>query len=160
MARGGSAWVGEWRALVERLITPSREGIRTASKLAIEHVKEAETVLQVRIPHPPLSLLLLLQILIDITAGQMRPPTAPATAELCGDWQVVIERLGELPPEQRVPLLFLVDAIVQVRRHDVMRDARDEMRDDAARAPPVGSTSCVLAPVAAHRACAPDRIRG
>eukprot|EP01047_Picozoa_sp_COSAG01_P078297 COSAG01_NODE_14417_length_1456_cov_1.212970_1_plen_80_part_00 len=67
MARGDSAWVGEWRALVERLVTPSREGIRAASKLAIEHVKDAETVLQVRIPRPPPPPPPLLPILIDIT---------------------------------------------------------------------------------------------
>ena len=43
-----ATWQGEWRQLIARLTTPSREGIRTASKFAIEYVKEAGTVLQVR----------------------------------------------------------------------------------------------------------------
>lgn len=40
-------WEGEWRGELEKLTTPSREGIRNASKFAIAHVHEATTVVQV-----------------------------------------------------------------------------------------------------------------
>ena len=41
-------WKAEWRGLIGKLVTASREGIRNASKFAIAHLAEAETVVQVR----------------------------------------------------------------------------------------------------------------
>ncbi len=41
-----TAWVAEWRALIEKLITSSREGIRNASKFALALKAHAEEVVQ------------------------------------------------------------------------------------------------------------------
>jgi len=70
-----AAWVAEWRALIEKLITSSREGIRNASKFALAHKAHAEEVVQ-----------------------------------------MIIERMNELAARERVPMLFLLDAIVQNAR--------------------------------------------
>ena len=51
---GGKAdWQEQWKGLIGKLVTASREGIRNASKFAISYVAEAETVVQVRMRTEP-----------------------------------------------------------------------------------------------------------
>lgn len=105
---GLEGWEREWRAQLEKLVTPSREGIRNASKFAIAQVASAETVVQVRPPGRFCS------------RAVARGPAPSALCPLCArperaaTTQMIVDRMTELSPRERVPMLFLVDAIVQV----------------------------------------------
>ena len=118
---GGGGWggEGEWRVELEKLRTASREGIRQASKFAIAQQQHAETVVQVR-RHTRRGetgsacwLARSLARCSDATAGLALPCVARVLR--AGAAQMIVDRMEELPPRERVPMLFLIDAIVQVR---------------------------------------------
>eukprot|EP01051_Picozoa_sp_SAG22_P002629 SAG22_NODE_119_length_19257_cov_43.260413_20_plen_155_part_00 len=125
MSAGGGPWQQQWAGILGT-ITASSSKIRLASKFAVDNANDAAEVLTVRSSASLVSFL--------GSRAQMYSPRGRAAAPIVLGlqnlawpgaefgavlgWrvfvQMLLKRLEQLDPRERIPIIYLLDAIVQV----------------------------------------------